>query len=147
MSEFQIQVVVDGKQETYDPTKPVDDIAALLARWGYILAAWQHEASVKDAAYRMWKAKQAKVLLDADPKLAEWKVQAEIESSPEWGKFKAAIADAQRCVSLCWSVLEALRARAAQNQRNEGEAKGAPSASAPAGEGSQPPPARRKAVR
>lgn len=111
-----IKVEIDGTVERYNPSAhnlDREDIPAIMARWGEILSAWQKEAAVKDAAYRMWRARQTQRILLNDPKMAEWKVKAEIESDSEFGKFKQAIADAQFNVGLCFTVLESLRMRAA----------------------------------
>lgn len=110
-----IKVEIDGSTEKYNPASHIDkeDIPALMARWGEILSAWQREVTVKDTAYRMWRARQTQRILLNDPKMSEWKIKAEIESDSEFGKFKQAVADAQFNVGLCFSVLESLRMRTA----------------------------------
>jgi hypothetical protein len=148
MKGFYIAVTVDGIEERYEPMVAVEDISALIARWGYILAAWQHEHAVKDAAYRTWKAKQKKAMLDADPKVAEWKATVEVEAKTDWANFKDSLATAEQNVSLCWAVLEALRVRA-RNTQEGGDAKGAPvapSAPAPSDSTQGKPERKRKAV-
>ena len=107
------KVEIDGSVEKYNPASSLDkeDIPALMARWGEILSAWQREVTVKDTAYRMWRARYTQRILLNDPKMAEWKVKSELESDSEFGKFKQAIADAQFNVGLCFSVLESLRMR------------------------------------
>jgi len=78
-----------------------------VAYWGSALAEAQFDAARVDSEYRSWRAQQTEAILDAEPKLAEWKVKARMESYPEFLAHKKKIAETDRAVRELWAVYEA----------------------------------------
>lgn len=66
----------------------------MIAFWASVWGAAEGEREAVDARYRQWRAQATKALLDSDPKLAEWKVKANIEAHADFLKLKSALAKA-----------------------------------------------------
>lgn len=92
----------------------MDHVAAKIGHWGDMLGVAEAEKILVDAAYRSWRADFGRVLLATNEKLAEWKVKAAIEASPDFMQHKEKIATAQRNVMTLHSVYEAFRVKAGQ---------------------------------
>ncbi len=107
---------VDEKLAIYDVDSEMDTVSADIAFWGDVWSSAQEEATNADAHYRAWRAALTKQLLDEDPKLAEWKVKANIEAHPAFLKWKAAIAQAERNVILARAMVEAFDGKRATLQ-------------------------------
>ena len=118
-------------------------VASQLAFWGQVWAAAEAEAQRADAAYRQWRGDQTKMILESDPKLAEWKTKAHIEEMGTFVNLKAAIAEANRHVISAKSICEAFKVKAHVLQskgamfRAEGHAGGVHTPESP--RGSKPP--------
>jgi len=74
----------------------MDRVASQMGYWGAVWSAAVEENINVDARYRAWRAQQTKAILADQPSLAEWKVKASIEAHPDFVKFKAAQAIAER---------------------------------------------------
>ncbi|KKM17102.1 hypothetical protein LCGC14_1679150 [marine sediment metagenome] len=89
---FRCELVVDESN--------VDDemnrVAAQISFWGEMYAAAEQELAEADAHYRAWRAVFGEKLLDANPKLAEWKIKQAIEADPKFLGIKTGLALAQR---------------------------------------------------
>lgn len=84
-------------------------VSKQMAFWSSVWGAAVEEQVKADAFYRAWRAERTEALLKKDPKLAEWKVKAEIESDPLFLKMKQAIATAADNVTTAehiWKTLD-----------------------------------------
>ena len=59
-----------------------------------------------DAEYRMFRAQRTNDILKVEPKLAEWKLKARIESSPEFAAFKEGVAIVKRNIDFTDLLLD-----------------------------------------
>ena len=113
---------VDGKEVSIsskdllvtdtDVTRSSSDIAF----WGQVVAALRNKLSVSEAEYRQWSAKCYSKILDVDPKLAEWKVKARVESLSGFIEHKKAIAGHQKSYDTSKSVFDAIVQKASSKQ-------------------------------
>jgi hypothetical protein len=94
----------------------MDSVAAQMGYWGVVLAAASEDFAAADAVYRNWRATTTNALLDADPKLAEWKIKAKIEADSMFLTLKNKIAKAERNVIILEKVVDAYSKKANQLQ-------------------------------
>jgi len=117
---LEIRLVIDGDEVT----KSVDELCRIndtdldeemrkaapdIAYWGAVLADAQEALDTLDTEYRVMRARKTQELLASEPKLAEWKVKAAIESLPEFEAIKSRIAAATRSVGVLWSVYTSMQ--------------------------------------
>ena len=126
-----INIKLDGEDVYLDfaPDLTITDISAEMDRvaaeigWaGEIWGETKRQMIVADAEYRTWRANEARKLLDADPKMPEWKVKAAIESSPGFMIHKKRIADTERNEAVMATVVAAFKHKSEQ-LRSKGAAK------------------------
>ena len=99
-----------------DLSKDMDEVAAKMAYWGAVWAASEAEAERVDTSYRSWRAEYGRQLLEANEKLAEWKVKQEIEASPKFKRYKEGVAIATRNKTMLRAIFESWRVKASQLQ-------------------------------
>lgn len=99
-----------------DLSTDMDRVAALMGFWGSVWASAVEEHAMADAHYRSWRARETQRLLDSSPKLAEWKLKADIEASPHFLALKQAIASAERNVVHAKATFESFSKKANQLQ-------------------------------
>ena len=104
--------IEDHPLRVADLDSDMTEIAAQMSYWGRLWGAAEAEKELADARYRTWRAEYGKQTLDADPKLAEWKIKQKIESSPNFMSHKEAIATAQRNTVILKTRFESFRAKA-----------------------------------
>lgn len=75
-----------------DLLSEMNGVAAQVAFVGDLIAQWQYACDMSDATYREWRAKEARVALRADEKMAQWKVDDATEASPKFMEMKELIA-------------------------------------------------------
>jgi len=92
--------------------KAMRQISSKIAHWGSVLADAERERDMANAFYRQWRARQGKELLDANPKMSEWKINQELNSDSKFIALKEAIADAEFNVSVLARFYEALNKQA-----------------------------------
>ena len=103
---------VDEMLEIGDVSTDMDKVAAQMAYWGAVWGAAEGEREAADAYYRAWRAQMGKELLDANDKLAEWKVKQDIEADPKFMKIKQGLSTAIRNATLCRAIYESFRTKA-----------------------------------
>jgi len=91
-----------------DLDRELDRGSALVAKYGRLLSRAQNKEAQCLAEYRHWRARQTETILQADPKLAEWKVKAKVESLPQFLQHKEDIASAEEETHGLWGVYEAV---------------------------------------
>jgi hypothetical protein len=120
-----MEIEVDGKAVDIDLaadltiddlSKDMDEVAAKMAYWGAVWAAAEAEAERVDTHYRSWRAEYGRQLLEANEKLAEWKVKQEIEASPKFKRYKEGVAIATRNKTMLRAIFESWRVKASQLQ-------------------------------
>jgi hypothetical protein len=94
-----------------DITEGMSRVAASIGWWGDVAASAEEELTQADAHYRAWRAGEVKRQLALDPKMAEWKVKAEVESHPNFLKFKHAIASAEGNLARARQMVNAFEAK------------------------------------
>jgi hypothetical protein len=118
---MKIKLLVNGEVQELDlqeilviknPDAEREEAAAQVAWWGAVWAASVETAALADTEYRHWKGVSIRSLIDADPKLAEWRVSAMVESSPEWKELKTRAAAAERYANAAKAVFEAWNTKA-----------------------------------
>lgn len=119
---MQREIVVVIRDEEVNVTKELaigpdlgQEMAGLpgqLAYFGTMLSEAQAYQARCEAEYRAWRAKQIEAFLEADAKLAEWKVRAKVEALPQFAAHKEAIAKAEKFVHDLWAVYDALGRKA-----------------------------------
>lgn len=87
-----IEVNLQELLEIVDISDDMNKVAALMGRWGSLCAEAEAEKTVVDMHYRKWRADLTQKIMEAEPKLAEWKVKSKIEANPDFAKMKMAIA-------------------------------------------------------
>lgn len=116
-----IEMTVDGNLIQFDEnselvigdvSEDMNKVAAQMAYWGSIWAAAEQERILIEVHYRQWKAKVKFDILASQPKLAEWKVQTEMQTMPEYGRLYTAQAAAVRNATLAKSIFESHRIKA-----------------------------------
>lgn len=89
-----IQVTLDTRDLLL--TESLDDDARQVMSTIGLVATLIHDAQynfeVSEAEYRHWREDQKKLLVERDPKLAEWKVKAHVEGHPRFVDHKLQIA-------------------------------------------------------
>lgn len=94
----------------------MDTVAAAIGYWGNVLAAAQEDLAAADSVYRNWRAQMTEDQLQDDPKLAEWKIKAKIESHADFLAYKEKIARAARNVTILENVIDAYKVKGGQLQ-------------------------------
>lgn len=114
-------IEIDTAKETLigDVSADMDRVASQIAWFGELLGAAEAERVRVDSGYRRWRAKIAKEMLKKDPKISEWKVKAEIESSNTFAEFKEAIAQAEHQYTALKELVAALKEKS-PNLRSKG---------------------------
>jgi hypothetical protein len=107
-----VQADIEAELMVGDINRAMDEVAAKMAYWGALWGEAEAEQERVDAQYRFWSADFGRAILAADPKLAEWKVAQEVESSPKFARHKDAVAAAQRNVTVLKVVYESFRTKA-----------------------------------
>lgn len=116
-----IEMKVDGspvsidfgeEMEVGDITEDMIKVPAQLAYWGAVWAAAESEQMRADAAYRQWRADQGQMLLEADSKMAEWKVKQAVEQMDMFTKLKGALAAAKHNSIAAKGICEAFKVKA-----------------------------------
>jgi hypothetical protein len=87
-----ISVDLQELLEIVDISGDMNKVAALMGRWGALCAEAESEKMLVDMHYRKWRAEITQSIMEAEPKLAEWKVRSKIEASSDFEKIKIAIA-------------------------------------------------------
>lgn len=120
-----MELEVDGKPVAIDLeadltiddlSKDMDEVAAKMAYWGSVWAAAEAEKLQVDTSYRAWRAEYGRQLLEANEKLAEWKVKQEIEASPKFKRYKKGISVAIRNATMLKANFESWKVKASQLQ-------------------------------
>jgi len=92
---IEVTVDVDIDLQIGDLSGDMDKVASQMGFMANVWAAAVEEQINVDSHYRHWRAAEAQKIMEADAKLAEWKIKAAIESNPMFLKYKAAIARAE----------------------------------------------------
>lgn len=112
------KVVLDPDELDFsgDISQDMEKIAALINTCGEQWAAAEEQLINIDAAYRQWRAEKGNALLHKDPKLAEWKVNQNVESDEQFVTYKQAIARAKHVALLLKNRFNALDKKASAIQ-------------------------------
>ena len=78
LGKFNLNIAADVAIQDLD--MDMAQIAPLVSWYGRLLAAARQEVDHLEACVRLAKAQKRKGLFDYDPKIAEWKANAEVES-------------------------------------------------------------------
>lgn len=97
----------------YDHNADHDVIIDSIARAGEYLADAVAAVTIGDRDYRQWRGKATLSALRAEPKLAEWKVRANVEARDHFKTFKTELAERQVSVDILRGYVDALKMRAA----------------------------------
>jgi len=108
----QIEVDLENELEIANVSVDQSKVAAKMAFWGELWASAEAERLQVDTFYRNWRAKQGEIALNAEPKMAEWKVKQRIESSDRFLKVKETLASAIYNATMTKSVFESFRIKA-----------------------------------
>lgn len=95
-----------------DIGEDMDTVSAQVSYFGSLWAEAEREEMAADTYYRAWRAKQGEHLLNADPKLAEWKVRQMIEADPQFQVIKDQLALARRNTIALRGHYEAFKVKA-----------------------------------
>lgn len=87
-------------------------IASDMAFWARVWAESEREKIQVEAHYRTWRARETMELLEADPKLAEWKAKTRVEADKKFLIHKTAQAQAAHNAVLCRGVFLSLEKKA-----------------------------------
>ena len=99
-----------------DISSEQSQIASKMAWWGAVEAYAASKQFALVAMYRNWRASYSKAILEREPKLAEWKVKAQIEADDQFVDIKKEIGEAERVVLLARRTYGALEKMANQLQ-------------------------------
>jgi len=110
--EGEIVKLDDSELTITDIDKDMNEAASLMSYWGKLWGIAEGEKELADARYRAWRAEFGKQMLEADPKLAEWKVKQAVEASSKFMKHKEAIATTTRNATVLKARFESFKARA-----------------------------------
>ncbi len=141
----EVQLDIDVDLQIGALSGDMDKIAAQMGFWASVWAAAVREAEEADAHYRAWRGRMVGQILDSEPKLAEYKVNARINANDQFLKYKHAQAMASEHVVLAKGLFESLEKKSNQLQskgamsRSELDATGMTTPADP-----RPQPARRK---
>jgi len=108
-----IEIDLSEELEIHDVGEGQTRVASQMAYWGEVWALAERESIQIDALYRGWRAKMSNGAMEANPKLAEWKIKALVEADDKFKFLKNSIADAKRNVVVSKSIFEAFRSKAA----------------------------------
>lgn len=108
----QIELPINDGLPIADVSTDMDRVAAMMGFWASVWASAEREAEEVDAHYRRWRARKTAELLDGDPKLAEWKVKAQIESDDKFVQFKSAAAKCQEAIVAARGVVDSFDKKA-----------------------------------
>jgi hypothetical protein len=104
-----IKVDVAKMLDINDLSDDMDKVASQMGYWGSLWAAAEGERELADAFYRQWRAQTGKKIVDADSKMAEWKVRQAIEAHSKFIEIKGKLSQAIHNATLCKTVCEAWR--------------------------------------
>jgi len=113
---IEVELDVNVDLPIADVSNDMDRVASQMAWWGSVWASAEREAAEVDAHYRRWRAMKLKQVLSKDPKLAEWKVKAEVESDAKFLEFKTAAATADENITLARAMFASAGKKANQLQ-------------------------------
>lgn len=113
-----VQVVLDTRAALSigDINEDMTRVSAEVGFWITVAASAREEAIQADSFYRQWRARKVKELLRLDPKMAEWKVKAEVEADPKFLELKNAIAKAEAQDVLAAGIVDAFDGKRASLQ-------------------------------
>lgn len=97
---------IDDELVIDDVNEGMNRVAAVMGFWASVWSAAAEQQIEVDGHYRAWRANRLKEALADDPKMAEWKAKAEVESDPKFIAFKHAIAHAERAVILARGMFD-----------------------------------------
>jgi hypothetical protein len=114
-------LTIDTELETriHDVSADMDTVSARISFFGEALAAAEEESVIVDAKYRQWRAREKLGALKGDEKLADWKLNAQIEASDAFMQYKMAIAKAAYNTQSLKSLIDALKEKS-PNLRSKG---------------------------
>lgn len=101
-----IEIPIISDLTIHDVNDEMDIVAAQIGYWGNVLAAAMEDLAAADAVYRNWRAQCVESYLEDDPRLAEWKIKAKIESDSSFMKYKGDIARCNRNVAALQKIVE-----------------------------------------
>lgn len=107
-----ISIKVNGTVETVefkeldvtDAAEERQTVVSKMCYWGSVWSEAKAQSEKLDARYRAWRGVSTQNLLAADPKMAEWRLRAQIDGSPEFIKFKDAQAEALEVESKAYTL-------------------------------------------
>ena len=109
LNEQEIVVDVAADLRVVEVSSDLASVSSKLAYYGMLRAAARRWEQTLDDAYRTWRGKMTQHILAGDPKLAEWKVKAQIDNNREFRVFKENIRNAQELHERLQTAYEALR--------------------------------------
>ena len=114
--EINKQEVSISESDLYIRDTNISKSASDIAFWGEVQAAMKEYLNLIQGEYRNWMAKSIVKILETEPKLAEWKAKARVESVPGFIKYKKAIAEAQKQYDCSSAIYEAMLTKASSKQ-------------------------------
>lgn len=90
-----LTAIIVGADGAYEFDDDVDNVNAetAIATIAIELSIVEREVMIVESKYRAWKAVMTNDILVKDPKLAEWKVRARLESEPTFIQTKEVLAN------------------------------------------------------
>lgn len=95
---------------TGDVDADAGKVAANMGLVGELLAETTEALERADAAYRKWRGVRVSSVLVDDPKLAEWKVKAQVEADDGFESYKGAVAELEGDLAYLRAYFDGLRA-------------------------------------
>lgn len=114
------------------------EVPSLMGLVGELLSDVTDGYQRADAEYRRWRGEQVGSILQGDPKLAEWKVKADVDASPRFLEIKHEIAAMEGDLEFLRWFMEAARVKAQQIVAKVNLTRGLPTGELPAARGSSP---------
>ncbi len=90
----------------------MNKVPAQIAYWSRVHGSAVREREESDAQYRYWRGQMVGQILDDEPKLAEYKVNARINGDPQFLAIKKGMAQAQRNVEIARGMILAFEKKA-----------------------------------
>lgn len=119
IGEETVEIDTEKEAAIHDVSSDMATVSARIAWFGELLAAAEEELVIVDAAYRNWRAKEYTAGLKKDPKIAEWKLKANVEASDAFTNWKEAIGKATYNVTALKNLIKALEEKS-PNLRSKG---------------------------
>lgn len=85
------------------------EVAGRIGLVGELLADVTAAFETADAEYRNWRGRKAGAVLESDPKMAEWKVKADIDADAEFTTRKAELANYEGDLEFLRAYYDALK--------------------------------------